>query len=58
MEHSQEQSQECRVEELKQALEQKTEEIRKIQEQLVLQEKMASLGTLTAGIVHEIKNHP
>jgi len=31
-------------------------EIRKVQEQLLMQERMASLGMLTAGIVHEIKN--
>ncbi len=37
-------------------LKQKNEEIVKAQEKLVMQEKMASLGTLTAGIAHEIKN--
>ncbi|MCB0531690.1 MAG: hypothetical protein H6574_08500 [Lewinellaceae bacterium] len=38
---------------LKQARER---EKRKIQEQLMVQERMASLGMLTAGIAHEIKN--
>lgn len=38
---------------LKQA---KEREKRKIQEQLLVQERMASLGMLTAGIAHEIKN--
>src|SRR5690606_40253430 len=32
------------------------ENLRATQEQLVHQEKMASLGALTAGIAHEIKN--
>lgn len=39
-------------EDLAQALEQ----LGKAQDQLIVQQKMASLGTLTAGIAHEIKN--
>jgi len=37
-------------------LQEKNEEIIKAQEQLLVQEKLASLGALTAGIAHEIKN--
>jgi len=37
-------------------LQQKNEKIIKTQQQLVTQEKLASLGQLTAGIAHEIKN--
>jgi len=39
-------------EDLAQAL----EELRQTQDRLVVQQKLASLGTLTAGIAHEIKN--
>lgn len=37
-------------------LEEKITQINEMQRQLVMQEKMASLGGLTAGIAHEIKN--
>ena len=37
-------------------LEQAMERLRKAQEQIVAEEKLASLGQLTAGVAHEIKN--
>lgn len=37
-------------------LEQTIEELQQTQDRLINQEKLASLGTLTAGIAHEIKN--
>lgn len=43
-------------ERLKEELQQRTEEIMRTRDQLVAQEKLASLGQLTAGIAHEIKN--
>lgn len=39
-----------------QELQEKNSEIIRTQQQLVMQEKLASLGALTAGIAHEIKN--
>ena len=39
-----------------QALENTLEQLRKAQEQMVAEEKLASLGQLTAGVAHEIKN--
>jgi two-component system, NtrC family, sensor kinase len=44
------------IEETNAALTKSLEELRSAQEQLVQQEKLASLGQLTAGIAHEIKN--
>lgn len=37
-------------------LEQTLRELQQMQERIIVQEKMASLGALTAGIAHEIKN--
>jgi signal transduction histidine kinase len=48
-----------KAEEIKKAyseLEETHKELKKTQDQLVQQEKLASLGQLTAGIAHEIKN--
>ncbi len=47
---------ETKVLERTQALEQKNREIRVAQQQMVQSAKMASLGTLTAGVAHEINN--
>lgn len=41
---------------LKRLLEEKNREVLQKQEQLLKQEKMASIGTITAGIAHELKN--
>lgn len=38
------------------ALEEAVDQLRRTQDQLVMQERLASLGALTAGIAHEIKN--
>lgn len=47
---------ESKVEARTRDLEDVNREVLKTQRQLLLQEKLASLGTLTAGIAHEIKN--
>ena len=44
------------LDEKNQDLEQAMERLRKAQEQIVAEEKLASLGQLTAGVAHEIKN--
>jgi signal transduction histidine kinase len=42
--------------ELEQKVEERTREIKEFQKQLIQQEKLASLGEVTAGIAHEIQN--
>lgn len=44
------------VDEKTKALQGKMKELQDIQQKIITQEKMASLGSLTAGIAHEIKN--
>ncbi|MCS5491315.1 sensor histidine kinase [Algoriphagus limi] len=44
------------IEEANSALQKSLEDLKAAQDQLVQQEKLASLGQLTAGIAHEIKN--
>lgn len=44
------------TEKTKNQLEDTLSELKKAQKQIIIQEKMASLGELTAGIAHEIKN--
>lgn len=44
------------VEEKNKLLDEKNKELVRTQEKLIVQEKLASLGQLTAGIAHEIKN--
>ncbi len=46
----------AREERQKRELEETLQDLRKAQDQMVMQEKLASLGQLTAGIAHEIKN--
>ena len=47
---------EQKVRERTRKLSEALDDLRKTQDQLIIQEKMASLGMLTAGIAHEIKN--
>ena len=44
------------LKEMYQDLEQANEKLKSAQDQIVMQEKLAALGQLTAGIAHEIKN--
>ena len=44
------------LKEMYQDLEQTNEKLKQAQDQIVMQEKLAALGELTAGVAHEIKN--
>ncbi|MEM7368928.1 MAG: ATP-binding protein [Bacteroidota bacterium] len=46
----------ARNQELEGIVEERTQEVIRVQEQLMVQDKMAALGQMTAGIAHEIKN--
>lgn len=47
---------ESKVKERTIELQEQLEQIKKMQQQIITQEKLASLGTLVAGVAHEIKN--
>jgi signal transduction histidine kinase len=47
---------ELKVQERTHEIQQTLEQVKAMQEQIITQEKLASLGELTAGIAHEIKN--
>ena len=47
---------EQKVQERTRELEEKNARLKQTREQLIMQEKMASMGTLSAGIAHELKN--